>query len=326
VAGVEAIRGSLDVAPAVPARVDKVSAMAGDTYVADLSEGALVDATFAVQRKQRRRTRNGDPFLSMELADRTGRVAGVVWNDVNLLGARFDQGDTVRVLGRVETYGGRLQIAVRDVERIEGGDPLELVPGARRDAETLDGFVEFLAGEIAHPGLRALVARFLDDRRFRERLRSAPAAETHHDYAGGLLEHTVAVATLCREAAQLHPRLNSDRLTAAALLHDAGRTETFRPGVTIAVSEQGRMLGHVLAGVRMIDAAASGLGLADDVLLPLLNAVAGHHGPIEGRRLETPEAVALYHANSLDARVGEALAAAASRTPPAGSRAPADTG
>ncbi|HKV66448.1 MAG TPA: OB-fold nucleic acid binding domain-containing protein, partial [Gaiellales bacterium] len=117
--------------------------MAGDTYVADLSEGTLVDATFAVQRKQRRHTRNGDPFLSMELADRTGRVPGVVWNDVNLLGARFDQGDTVRVLGRVESYGGRLQIAVRDLEKIDQGDPLDLVPGARRDAETLDGFVEF---------------------------------------------------------------------------------------------------------------------------------------------------------------------------------------
>ena len=67
------------------------------------------------------------------------------------------------------------------------------------------------------------------------------------------------------------------------------------------------MLGHVLAGVRMIDAAARDAGLGDDVLLPLLNAVAGHHGPLEGRRLETPEAVALHHANSLDARLGEAL-------------------
>ncbi len=281
--------------------------MAGDTYVADLSEGTLVDATFAVQRKQRRHTRNGDPFLSMELADRTGRVPGVVWNDVNLLGARFDQGDTVRVLGRVESYGGRLQIAVRDLEKIDAGDPLDLVPGARRDAETLDGFVEFLAGEVAHPGLRGLLDRFLADARFRDRLRSAPASETHHDYAGGLLEHTVAVATLCREAAGLHPRLNPDILVTAALLHDAGRTQTFRAGVTIAVSEQGRLLGHVLAGVRMIDGAAREAGLADDVLLPLLNAVAGHHGPIEGRRLETAEAVALYHANSLDARVGEAL-------------------
>ncbi len=287
--------------------------MAGDTYVADLSEGTLVDATFAVQRKARRRTRNGDPFLTVELADRTGRVPAVVWKDVNLLGSRFEQGDTVRVLGRVETYGGRLQIEVRDLERVDGGDPLELVPGSRRDAETLDGFLEFLAGEIHHPGLGRLVGRFVADGRIRERMRNAPAAESHHAYAGGLLEHTVAVASLCREAAQLHPRLDGDLLLAAALLHDVGRTETFTGGVTIALSEEGRLLGHVLAGVRLIDRAAGEVDLGEPALLPLLNAVAGHHGPLEGRRLETPEAIALYHANALDARIGETLAGASTR-------------
>lgn len=281
-------------------------AMAGGTYVNDLAEGVTVDATFAVQRKRTRRTRSGDPFLSVELADRTGRVAGVVWNDVNVLTARFAEGDTVRVLGRVESYAGKLQIAVRDVQRIDGGDPLELVPGSRRDADTLDGMLEFLAGEIHHQGLREVVAVFLEDPRVRERLRNAPASETHHAYAGGLLEHTVAVAALCREAAQLHPRLDADLLTAAAILHDIGRTETFTTGVTIAVSDEGRLLGHVLAGVRMIDA-ASGPNLDQETLLKLLNAVASHHGALESRRLETPEAVALHQANALDARIGEAF-------------------
>jgi 3'-5' exoribonuclease len=281
--------------------------MAEGTYVSELEEGALVEATFAVQRKRRRRTRNGDAFLSLELADRTGRVPAVVWNDVNLLGDRFEEGDTVRVLGRVESYDGRPQIAIRDLQRLEQGDALELEPGARRDAETLDGMLEFLAAEIHDPGLSELVGRFLANARFRERLRTAPASETHHDYAGGLLEHTVAVTSLCREAAQLHPRLNGDLLLAAALLHDVGRTETFRPGVTIAVSEEGRLIGHVLAGVRMIDAVARETGIQETRLLPLLNAVAGHHGPLEGRRLETPEAVCLHHANQLDARTAESL-------------------
>jgi hypothetical protein len=146
-------------------------ALAEGTYVSELEEGALVEATFAVQRKRRRRTRSGDPFLSLELADRTGRVGAVVWNDVNVLGERFAEGDTVRVLGRVERYDGRPQIAIRDVRRLDQGDALELVPGARRDAETLDGMLEFLAAEIHDPGLSALVGRFLDDGRFRERLR-----------------------------------------------------------------------------------------------------------------------------------------------------------
>src|SRR3954451_15097628 len=144
--------------------------MAGDTWVEELEDGQVVDATFAVQRKTRRRTRAGAPFLSVELADRTGRVPAVVWNDVNVIDGRFTEGDTVRVLGRVGTYDGRLQIELRDLEKLApGGGRGRVAPAAtrgvrpapRRDAETLDGMVEFLAGEIHHPGLAALVGRFL---------------------------------------------------------------------------------------------------------------------------------------------------------------------
>ena len=129
---------------------------------------------------------------------------------------------------------------MRDLERIEGRRPARA--RARARAATPRRSRASSSSWPARSTTRACArscAAFLDDPRFRERLRTAPASETHHDYAGGLLEHTVAVATLCREAAQLHPRLNADLLLAAALLHDVGRTETFRPGVTIAVSRRG---------------------------------------------------------------------------------------
>ena len=101
----------------------------------------------------------------------------------------------------------------------------------RRDPDELDGFLEFLAGEISHAGLQATVDRFVGDAEIRRRLRALPAApDGHHDYAGGLLEHTVGVATICRELCQLHPRLRSDLLLAAALLHDVGRTVELEPG------------------------------------------------------------------------------------------------
>ena len=99
-------------------------------WVRDLSPGQLVDSTFAVARKDRRRARNGSPFLAVELADRTGRVRGTIFDDVPLLDTRFEQGDTVRVLGTVEEYRGRAQLLVRAIERIEAGDPLAYVPGA----------------------------------------------------------------------------------------------------------------------------------------------------------------------------------------------------
>jgi 3'-5' exoribonuclease len=274
------------------------------TTIADLEENRTVEGIYAVARKERLRTRSGSTYLALELVDASGRIPARVWNDVDMLDGRFDTGDAVRVLGRVERFRNELQVEVRTLEPAEGVDPAGLTPGLRRDADELEGFLEFLVGEVHDELLHGVVTRALAG----APLRSYPATpDGHHSYAGGLLEHTVAVASLCRETAQLHPRLDPDLLLAAAILHDVGRTETFTGGVTIALSEEGRLLGHVLAGVRMIDAGARELGLADAVLLPLLNAVAGHHGPLEGRRLETPEAIALYQANALDARVGEAF-------------------
>jgi 3'-5' exoribonuclease len=166
----------------------------------------------------------------------------------------------------------------------------------RRDAAELDGFLEFLAAEISHAGLRATVGRFVADERLRAALRGLPAAETHHAYAGGLLEHTVGVATLCREAAQLHPRLRADLVLAAALLHDVGRTLELERGPTFRATEEGRLLGHVHLGLRLVEEGAEALDAG--ARTELLHAIAVHH---DVRSARTAEASVLYHANLLDA-------------------------
>jgi 3'-5' exoribonuclease len=265
--------------------------------IADLAENRVVEGTYAVARKERRRTKTGSDYLALELVDPSGKIEARVWNDVELLDSRFGEGDAVRVLGRVDKYRDRLQLDVRSLEPAEGQDAAELTPALRRDADELDGFLEFLGGEIAHPGLRTLVGRFLADERFRARLRELPASpEAHHTYAGGLLEHTVAVATLCRETAQVHPRLRGDLLLAAAILHDGGRTLELGRGPAFRPTEEGRLLGHVQLGIRLIESHAG--GLERDALAEVVHAVAVHH---DGRATRTAEAAVLYHANQLDA-------------------------
>jgi 3'-5' exoribonuclease len=262
--------------------------------IASLAEDRVVEGVYAVARKERRRTRAGAPYLALELVDPSGRIEARVWSDVELLDGRFGEGDAVRVLGRVERFRDRLQLDVRSVETAEA-DPAELAPALRRDAPELDGFFEFLASEIAHPGLRAVVGRFVDASAVRTALRALPGADSHHAYAGGLLEHTVGVATLCREAAQLHPRLRADLVVAAALLHDVGRTLELERGPTFRQTEEGRLLGHVHLGLRLIEQHSSGLD--GDVRAELLHAVAAHH---DARAARTAEASVLYHANQLD--------------------------
>jgi len=269
------------------------------TTIAELAEDRTVEGVFAVARKERRRTRAGAPYLALELADASGRIEGRVWNDVELLDSRFDQGDAVRVLGRVERFGGKLQLQVRTLEPADDADPSSLVPTIRRDADELDGFLEFLAAEIAHSELAGLVSRFLGDPDLRASLRALPAAgpDGHHGYAGGLLEHTVGVTTLCRETSQLHPRLRGDLLLAAAILHDVGRVRELRPGPGFPQTEEGRLLGHVHLGLRMIEERATAVD--PTVRAELLHAIASHH---DRQAARTAEAAVLYHANQLDAQ------------------------
>ncbi|MDQ3672240.1 MAG: OB-fold nucleic acid binding domain-containing protein [Actinomycetota bacterium] len=267
--------------------------------IAELAEDRTVEGVFAVTKKERRKTRAGASYLALELSDASGRIEARVWSDVDLLDQRFGEGDAVRVLGRVERFGGRLQVQVRAVESVDDADPSTLTPTIRRDADELDGFFEFLADEIAHPGLAAVVDSFLRDTEIRAALRALPAAgaDGHHGYAGGLLEHTVGVATLCRETSQLHPRLRGDLLLGAALLHDVGRVRELGRDPAFRQTEEGRLLGHVHLGMRLIEERARDLDPA--VLAELLHAIATHHDRPAAR---TAEAAVLYHANQLDAQ------------------------
>jgi 3'-5' exoribonuclease len=260
--------------------------------ISELAEDRVVEGVFAVKTKRRLRTKSGSPYLALELVDPTGRIEARVWNDVELLDGRFGEGDAVRVLGRVERYRDRLQLDVRAVETADV-DPASLTPAARREADELAGFLEFLVGEVAHPGLVATTRAVLAGRR----LDRYPATiDDHHSYAGGLLEHTVAVATLVRETAQLHPRLRADLLLSAALLHDVGRTLELTAGPTFAPTEEGRLLGHVHLGLRLIEEHAEGLTATQKA--ELLHCVAAHH---DARAARTAEASVLYYANQLDA-------------------------
>jgi len=278
--------------------------------IAELEQDRVVEGVYAVARKERLRTRAGASYLAVELVDPSGRIEGRVWSDVDLLDSRFAEGDAVRVLGRVDRFRDRLQLEIRSLEPAEGLDPAELAPAMRRDADELEGFLEFLAGEIAHPGLKAAVGRFVGEENLRRRLRELPATvDGHHGYAGGLLEHTVGVATICREVAQLHPRLRADLLLAAALLHDVGRAVELTRGPVFRPTEEGRLLGHVHLGLRLIEERAAPLEAG--VRAELLHAVGSHH---DSRATRTAEAAVLYHANQLDA-------VAATRPVPEGQRA-----
>jgi 3'-5' exoribonuclease len=278
--------------------------------IAALQAGQQVDAVFACTRKDRLVTRTGTPYLALELRDRTGTVAARAFRDADVLAGRFDRGDLVRVRGRVERYRDELQVEVAAIDRADA-DPTAFLPTAYRNLDELDGFLEHLASEVRHPGFRGLLDGMLADEVLRAGLRRSPCTRGgHHAYLGGLLEHTVAVATLAQETCAIHPRLDSDLLVSAAIVHDLGKTREFTYGGEIGLSDEGRLLGHVELGLRMLDERAGRVrGLDDPRRLALAHCVLTHHGQDASptRRFASAEAVALYRINALDAAVKSAF-------------------
>ena len=275
--------------------------------ITSLRPGDEISGIYACTRKDRLLARTGTPYLALELRNRTGALPGRAFKDADVLAGRFDRGELVRVRGRVERFRDELQVEVHQIERAESADPAEFLPVAYRNLDELDGFLEHLAREVHDPAYAGLLERLLADASC-ARPGGAPCARAgHHAYLGGLLEHTVAVGTLVAETCVLHPRLNSDLLLCAALVHDLGKTREFTYGAEIGLSEEGRLLGHIVLGQRLLDERAGGMEEAKR--LALAHCVLCHHGAdaAPGRRFGSPEALALYRLNALDASVKGAL-------------------
>ncbi|MGI9019510.1 MAG: 3'-5' exoribonuclease YhaM family protein [Solirubrobacterales bacterium] len=287
--------------------------------IAKLRPGRAFSGRYACVRKDRQTARNGSSYLAVELRDRTGVLPARVFRDADRLGLRFERGDAVAVRGKVDRFRGELSGELDEVRKLGPDEwaPEEFLPVAYRSAEDMNGFLEHLAREIADPKLRAVVEAVVFTGPLAEGFRRAPCtAAGHHAYVGGLLEHTVSVATLAGELCQLHPRVDSDMLMAAAILHDVGKAREFTYGAEFGTTEEGRLLGHLVIGGQIVGEAAQ--GLPSERRLHLLNCVLSHHGPDAGPARARPaagggggfasaEALALYRLNALDASVKGAL-------------------
>ena len=279
--------------------------------ISDVEPGSQVEGRFLVGRKELRDTRTGKPFLDLTLMDCTGaRVTARVWDRASEIAEGFSQGDVVEVTGKAETYRDELQLRLARVRALppEEADAADFLPRSAKDIASLEERLAEVVKSIQNPHLRELLLGLFRDPEFRQRFRTTPGAKAlHHAYIGGLLEHTVEVVEICQKVAEIFPQLDRDLLLAAAILHDMGKMDELSYTTAFDYTDQGNLLGHLVLGERrMLQAADQVEGFPEEMRLLLSHLILSHHGVAEFGSPKTPmtaEAIALHHAEDLDAKV-----------------------
>ena len=303
---IEALQAPLDAAPvAVPLT---------RTFIRELADGEPVAAAFCVRERERRTRRNGEDFIRLVVADRTGSAEAVAWEDVDELFERCAPGAVVFIDGRFSVhpqYGAK--ITIRSIRVADEGEfePDDLVEGPPVSAEKLEAQLRELVATVQHPQLRALLEKiFAPDSRLWLRFRVAPAAKYYHQaYRHGLLDHSVSVAQAVSAAAGAFPEVDRDVAITGALLHDIGKTQAYNDDpMAIDLTDVGRLLGEIPLGYYLVRRAIESIdGFDPELAQSVLHVILSHHGKLENGSPVVPatrEATLVHAMDNLGGTLG----------------------
>jgi len=284
-------------------------------YVSDLTPDTSITSFFLVCEKELRSTREGKPFLRLELGDRSGTIEARLWDNAESLAALFDRDDIIKVQAHVENYKNRLQLAVEKLRRAEPAevDLSDYFPHTAEDIEQLYGRLREHVATIKNPWLSRLVCGVIEDPAISPRLKRAPAAKMmHHAFLGGLLEHIVSLCDLCRLAAQHYRELDLDLLLTGAILHDIGKLDELCYERAIHYTNDGQLLGHIILGLEQVTGRMNDMeGFPADYKTLVKHLLISHHGEYEFGSPKLPmfrEALVLHYLDDLDSKMAAARA------------------
>jgi 3'-5' exoribonuclease len=281
-------------------------------YISDCArvENQTITSLFVVASKQVKSKKNGDLYLSITLADRSGQLQANMWDNVADAVSAFEQDDFVKVKGVVHKYNGRWQLTVHKVRRLEEQeiDYSDYIPKTTKDIEQLWRKLGEFVDSIENPWLQALVKEFMSDEAIATACKNAPAAKTlHHAFVGGLLDHVVSLFTVCDLAVRNYPQVNRDLLLTGAFLHDIGKVHELAYQRSIAYTTKGQLLGHMIIELEMLHQKLARLPSFPDELKVLIeHMIISHHGQYEFGSPKLPmfpEALMLHYLDDLDSKL-----------------------
>ncbi len=279
-------------------------------FIKDLTEGEGVNEIYLCRKKQSALTKNGKPYESLILQDKTGSLDGKIW-DVNSPGiADFDELDYIWVQGDITVFNGTNQLNIKRVRKASEGEyePADYLPCSKRDVDEMYQELKELIESIQAPYMKTLLNSFFADADFEKRFKFHSAAKSvHHGYVGGLLEHTLNVAKNCDYFAKSYPILNRDLLLTAAIFHDIGKLDELSPFPQNDYTDEGQLLGHIMIGAAKVQERINTIPDFPQVKArELIHCILAHHGELEFGSPKKPalaEAVALSFADNIDAKM-----------------------
>jgi 3'-5' exoribonuclease len=276
-----------------------------------VTPGDTIQGFYILRKVELRSTRDGRPYLSMELSDRSGRCPAKVWEGADSIAKEMVEGEVAKIRGVVQEYQGLKDLKVEKIRMATDRDPVDprkLLRASTADLEALYQRLLEVIFSLEDPHLKRLLQAIFGDETIRDKFSRAPGGKGwHHAVFGGLLEHTVGVVELCLWLAERYPNVEGEVLVAGALLHDIGKVEELGGRWAIDYTDEGRLIGHITQGAILVDRAMQDMeDFPQDVRMKVLHLILSHHGekglgaPVVPQTLE---AQILYFADQLDSQI-----------------------
>jgi len=279
-------------------------------FIKDFKEGDTVDSIYLVREKFFDTTKNGDPYISLELVDRTGMVDARKWDAPKILFDSFNVDDFVKIRGRIEFYKKYPQIKLDNIEKADENkvDASLYIPTVNKDIDELYRILLKELNSVKNPYIKKLLDNIFSQEDIVNKFKRSPAAtDFHHPYIGGLLEHSLSCVELAKLIASKYDGINIDLLIGGAGLHDIGKIDELSYKRTFYYADKGRLLGHIVIGANMVEKEIDKIsGFPEELKNLILHIILSHHGEHEWGSPKRPmcmEAVIMHYIDNLDAKI-----------------------
>ena len=285
-------------------------------FINEINPGETIDDIYIVKDPILRSTTRGDLYIAMFLQDRTGQVNGRMWQATETIYKALPKPGFVHIQGRSELYQNNLQVIINNVSAVDGSNVSidDFLAQTDKDTKQMFEDIKKIVSQVKNPQLKALAGAFLNDADLMEKFQKAPAAiKMHHNYIGGLLEHTHNMLRVANAILPLYPEVQADMVLAGIFLHDIGKTEELSYDMAFSYTDSGQLIGHISKSLVMINQKADelrskGTQIDQAVLDAIGHIILSHHGQYDFGSPKLPataEAFMVYYIDDLDAKMNQ---------------------